>query len=146
MRISMVVVAVLALAGCRDECDPNAFDAGCEGNVLVFCPTPGVDQVVPIRIRRQDCGDAVCVASAQVCALSGTPEPACADAGYRACESATSSLYCSDGYATSRSPCKSCSGATCEGGPSAVCTVDSDCATELQCRDGGYGKSYCSKR
>ena len=133
-----MLAVVLCASSCRDECDWNTFEVTCEGNTLVSCPAPGVDQIVPVRIRRQDCEDKFCVASAKVCALSSSPEPLCADAGTQACETPTSRLYCSSGFATSRTPCRTCDGGTCEGGPSARCSGDSDCATELRCGDAGF--------
>ena len=144
VRATGLLLVLLAVAGCRDECDATTFAPTCEGNVLVSCPTPGVDQVVPVRIRRTDCEAKFCVASPGICALSSSPEPLCADAGSGACDGNTL-VRCNGGFATERAACLTCDAGVCEGGFGARCTGDSDCAPELTCADGGASR-FCRSR
>lgn len=116
--------------------------------MLVTCPEPGVDQIVPIRFSRIDCGSRVCVTSGSrgLCALSPDPSPLCADAGASVCESDTSRVRCGAGFITARDECLHCfvpdggngSYVTCEGGPASLCSDDSDCVPSLTCSPDGF--------
>lgn len=125
--------------------------------MLVTCPEPGVDQLVPVRISRVDCRTTgVCVevdgglsdgGLAALCALSSTPSPPCAGGARSGCESGDTQLLCSLGFATSRSPCLRCipedgGVADCVGGPARACTTSADCAPTLTCRDAGSA-AFC---
>ena len=147
----LILVALLgAAAGCQDECSADDFPAHCEGNVRVTCPTPGVDQLVPVRISRKDCGASFCIAldAGAFCALSQEPSALCGDQVRGACDGTEAFVYCSLGFATYRAPCRACvstdAGVECQGGPSTRCVATTDCAQGLTCRDAGTA-SYCMK-
>lgn len=151
MRAHLAVVLMLVGAsGCKDECSAETFPPRCEGNVLVTCPVPGVDQMVPVRISRKDCAASTCVSvdAGAVCALDPTPSPLCASDAWSACEAAQSRVSCSLGFVTRRDPCRLCSttdaGVDCAGGPSTRCASSADCATGLSCRDAGTA-AWCIK-
>jgi hypothetical protein len=139
------VVLLLLTTGCRDQCDPSSFPASCEGNVAVYCPQPGPDQLVPLRIARKDCGERVCVSAGEsvFCALEAEPNPLCVEDRSSVCEDDDSRLYCSRGFATSQTPCLTCTDADagyadCQGGPASKCTADVQCAPGLECNENGY--------
>jgi hypothetical protein len=143
--LALVLLSSLAGCTCGDPCVPATDAPKCEGNVLTTCPPPGVDQLVGAnRWIRKDCGSKVCVASGAtaLCALSAQADPACAGGVDQACESTTSTLYCSSGFATYRFPCLLCeqtdAGTSCRGGPSESCTSNAQCAAELACSPRGF--------
>lgn len=151
MRSLLALVSLLVLvAGCRDECTADTFPPRCDGNVLVTCPVPGVDQLVPVRISHEDCGASTCVAvdAGATCALDPAPSPLCAPGNEAACESAQALVRCELGFVTSRDPCRVCTttdaGVTCAGGPSSRCATSADCATGLSCHDAGTA-AWCFK-
>ncbi len=147
MRLAPTVVIALAvlLAGCKDECVPSTDLPFCDGNTVVLCPEPGVDQVVPNQWRRRDClTEQTCVQDdahkTAFCALAASPNALCASDRKAACESETSMVYCLNGWATSRFQCRKCLPADlsveCQGGLSWKCTTLEDCATGLVCAQG----------
>ena len=151
-RLLLPLLAVVLLAGCKDECVAADFPPRCDGNVLVTCPIPGVDQMVPVRILHTDCGARLCTPSggSASCTLSSSPSPAC-DGGMRAaCEGPTGEVQCWQGFATDRKDCRACvvtdAGSDCQGGLSAVCQAEADCLAGLTCWDGGYGTAWCQKQ
>lgn len=147
-RSFLLSALLCAIAGCKDECNAADFPARCEENVLVTCPTPGVDQLVPVRISRRDCGASFCVSldAGALCAMSQDPSELCGGQVRGACDGAEAFVYCSQGFVTYRNPCRACvatdAGAECQGGPSSRCVDTADCAQGLTCRDAGVS-SYC---
>lgn len=149
-RLLSTLGAFLLVSACSactfNPCDPKTDVAYCEGNVRWSCPEPGVDQLVPDRWVRTDCAtkNQVCItpeSGTSICALAETPHPGCAHERSAACESQTSMLSCSQGYATGQVPCRACTAdeagvVRCEGGFGSTCTANVDCGPGLAC-DGG---------
>jgi len=149
MRLSrLAALAALLLApACKDECTPSTDLPFCDGNTVVLCPAPGVDQVVPNKWRRRDClEEQTCVQDSvnktAFCALAASPNALCTASRKAACEPEGNMIYCLNGYATSRFPCKTCvstdTGVDCQGGISTKCTAQTDCALVYTCAQG-----YC---
>lgn len=149
MTVRSAPLFVLLLAAgctCGEPCNPDTDVPRCEGNTVVSCPQPGVDQIVGAnRWVRRDCEDArVCVVADgdAFCALSAEPNGLCDGGAQRACEDSEHQLGCQDGFATYRFDCLRCdvtdAGAECTGGPSSRCTTDADCAATLTCSSLGY--------
>ena len=140
----------VASTGCRKSCDP-AHDRGhCEGNTMVTCPTPGVDQMIGAnQWVRQSCETPnVCVdrAGDVFCALSSRASAACSDGGSETCDG-TNIVVCHADLEVFRGPCLSCSvtdgGAPeCRGGADSPCKTSGDCAAPMwTCKEG-----LCSRK
>ncbi len=146
MRL-LVLLSLVALTACRDECSAKTDPGHCEANTAVNCPTPGVDQLVPVRWSHQECDSRVCVESGSnaLCVLDGGSSTFCTGAD-QACDG-TTQVRCASGFETARSPCLSCDpdGGICNGGASSRCSSDTDCVSTLFCRDAGTA-SFCTKR
>jgi hypothetical protein len=142
LRPWLLLAAALAAAGCGTRCTPSTDVPHCDGNTLISCPTPGVDQFTPTVLQHEDCKDHVCVVAGGrgLCALSATPAPACDGGSVEVCESATSRFRCAAGVALDRDPCRSGAvepdaGVQCVGGPATACTQSADCAPGLTCQN-----------
>jgi hypothetical protein len=150
MRILTLLGLIVCVSACRDECSAKTDPGHCEGNTAVNCPSPGVDQIVPVRWHHSDCDTRVCVqaGTAALCVLDGGASPFCTGDRFEACD-ATTRVRCSSGFETAREPCLSCDGdggtTTCVGGPSSRCATDNDCASPYACKDAGTN-SYCFKK
>jgi hypothetical protein len=70
----------------------------CDGNTYVQCHEGYVT-------NESDCGESVCVSpnGTATCALSGDPDPLCADRGSHC--NAEKIVFCQDGYATAEVEC-----------------------------------------
>lgn len=139
---AMIAAALAGASGCGTRCTAATDTPHCDGNTLVSCPTPGVDQFTPTVLQHKDCEDKFCVARGGQgsCALSATPAPACNGGSAEVCESATSRFRCAAGFALARDPCLACdvqpdAGAACPGGPASACSRDADCAPGLTCQN-----------
>jgi hypothetical protein len=142
--ILLAVASALASA-CGRDCDPAVDRPYCDGDVVVSCPKPGVDQLVGTdRWVRRDClADQLCVSpepGVAFCAAESSPSALCEGNRPRACESSESMVRCHHGYVTGRDSCTSCiqseTSAVCEGGFGSSCTKDSDCGSSYVCEKG----------
>lgn len=146
MGTRLLLLSVVLLGACKDECDWQTAPGRCEANAAVTCPEPGVDQLVPVRWATKPCGAGACVTAGTTafCALDASVSPWCDGGSAPACDG-RALVRCTLGFETAREPCLACDAGWCEGGPLARCVGDVDCAPELRCGDAGAGQ-YCLSR
>ncbi|HCF59700.1 MAG TPA: hypothetical protein DFS52_17110 [Myxococcales bacterium] len=146
MRTAFLVAMAWGIAsGCGKDCDPAVDRPYCDGNVVVSCPEPGVDQLVGTDrwVSRACLADQVCISpepGGAFCAAETSPSALCEGDRPRACESSEAMVWCSRGYVTGRDTCTSCirsqTSAVCEGGFGRPCSENSDCGRSHVCKDG----------
>ncbi len=148
MRLFLLIPLML-LAACRDECIRKNDPGRCEANIAINCPEPGVDQLVPVRWRHEACDAKVCVLAldSAFCTLDGGASAFCPGGSSAASCDGKTRVSCNQGFETGRDPCLSCDpdGGICNGGPSSRCGNDTDCESPFFCRDAG-SSSFCTKR
>jgi hypothetical protein len=135
----VVLLAAGCVAGCRKPCNPAVDRSRCEGNTMVTCPKPGVDQMFGANqwVRAPCEAPSVCVdrAGDVFCGLSSHPSPACPDGGGLSCDG-TDLVVCHADIEVFRGPCLSCTpsatgGPVCRGGADSPCKTNADCAAPM---------------
>jgi hypothetical protein len=105
------LIAVGCLVSCRKPCHPTHDRSRCEGNTMVTCPKPGVDQMFGANqwVRVPCKAPSVCVDNAGdvFCAVSNHPSAACPDGEGVTCDG-KDLVVCHAGFETFRGPCLSC--------------------------------------
>lgn len=133
----LTITIALALAGCGNECDPNAA-ASCDGTTVVSCEWSGDGPFAHTFVSRSACP----VACARLtfgaeCVLSPQPVAECHGATTACWQGRVA--FCSDDFPTSAMDCGSgatCADSTCGPVCAASATPEPRCATSQGFCDG----------